>query len=212
MTAQANIQNQNLPAQKSNTAINKMTKAMAEIDQKRDQLNDGAVKLMAEDFSCVVYLRDDRLGRPCAAGYCGRGLKPKFSYYYGSIERRNESVTQWMESIVKEKKQRKTTGKRELIVGDVLRSTWGYEQTNIDYYLVTRLVGAASVEMAEIGCLKTFDDIDRGQCLPDVGDVFGEPMIKRVNGVSVKINSFSHASKLEKINGEFKSSYWSSYA
>lgn len=31
-----------------------------------------------------------------------------------------------------------TTNEHPLIVGDVLESSWGYEQTNVDFYQVTR--------------------------------------------------------------------------
>lgn len=35
-------------------------------------------------------------------------------------------------------------------VGDVFKSTWGYDQTNVDFYQVRRLVGSQSVEVEEV--------------------------------------------------------------
>ena len=34
--------------------------------------------------------------------------------------------------------------------GDIFYSSWGYDQTNIDYYKVTKLIGKASVELVPI--------------------------------------------------------------
>lgn len=35
-------------------------------------------------------------------------------------------------------------------VGDIFRSTWGYEQTNVDFFQVIELVGACSVRVREV--------------------------------------------------------------
>jgi hypothetical protein len=53
-----------------------------------------------------------------------------------------------------------------LVVGDVLVNSWGYEQTNVDYYQVTALVGKATVELRIIGkqCVETSSMV--GVCTP----------------------------------------------
>lgn len=54
------------------------------------------------------------------------------------------------------------------LVGDVLVSSWGYDQTNVDYYVVTR-VTAKCVVLAECGKRVVSSD-DRGTCdcvMPD---------------------------------------------
>lgn len=38
----------------------------------------------------------------------------------------------------------------KLEVNDILYSSWGYDQTNIDYYKVKRLVGKTMVEVVQI--------------------------------------------------------------
>jgi hypothetical protein len=215
MTAQAKIQNQNLPAQKSNNAMDKtikpMTDAMQKADSYRDAMNAGREKIMADDYSCVVYCFSDRLNRPCAVGYRGRALKTAFNYYYSNSERRDTLIKEWMDSVTGSTRSKRDTQERVLVVGDVLVSSWGYEQTNIDYYLVTELVGKASVMIVEIGKIKTYDGQDYGRCTPDTQNIIGCPMKKRVRGNSVKITSYSSARKLAKENGRFPAFYWSSY-
>ena len=35
-------------------------------------------------------------------------------------------------------------------VGDIYYSSWGYDQTNIEFYMVTKLVGATMIEVEEL--------------------------------------------------------------
>jgi hypothetical protein len=49
----------------------------------------------------------------------------------------------------------KLTMERKLKVGDILESSWGYDQTNIDFYQVIALVGKASVKLQKMACNST---------------------------------------------------------
>ena len=104
---------------------------------------------------------------------------------------------------------------RTLEVGDVLISSWGYDQTNIDYYMITKLIGKTMVEAVEIGQMKSYDDIDRGDCAPDVTNIIGEPKRYRADGDRIKVRSFCSASKIEPkiINGVkvYDKHYWTAY-
>ena len=81
-------------------------------------------------------------------------------------------------------------------IGDILYSSWGYDQTNVDFYQVTKLIGAKMIEIQEIQgkVVKS----DRGaDYVVAVKDRFvrGErPLKKKVNTRrSVKINSHTNA-------------------
>lgn len=37
-----------------------------------------------------------------------------------------------------------------VVVGDIFRATWGYEQTNVDFFQVVELVGASSVRVRQV--------------------------------------------------------------
>lgn len=83
-------------------------------------------------------------------------------------------------------------------MGDILRSMWGYEQTNIDYYEVTALIGKHTVEIREVSRQSEETQSMQGVCVPVPGAYIGEPMRKRADeSGSVKINSFAWARKVE---------------
>jgi hypothetical protein len=104
---------------------------------------------------------------------------------------------------------------RKLVVNDVLRASWGYDQTNIDYFLITKLVGKASVEVVEIGQQSDPTGNMSGVCVPDINKRKGEPMIRRVDGEAVRINECVRAYKADyQLIGEvkvFKPDNYSSY-
>lgn len=83
-------------------------------------------------------------------------------------------------------------------VGDILVSSWGYDQTNIDFYQVVG-VTAKSVKIRAIGktCTERREYTD--MMVPDVGAFKGEPMTKRFTinrdeaSYSCRIESFASA-------------------
>jgi hypothetical protein len=85
-----------------------------------------------------------------------------------------------------------------LKVGDVLYSSWGYDQTNIDFYQVTRLVGKQSVEVREIASESTYEDrfmSSEKRARPGVF-LAGDPKVCRVvsgGNNTIKVSSYAHA-------------------
>lgn len=87
-------------------------------------------------------------------------------------------------------------------VGDILVSSWGYGQTNVDFYKVTKLSPSGkSITIQSIKSVTTETGFMSGNSVPavphEVSDYKGEPMTKRVNltndGYSVSIASYASA-------------------
>ena len=108
---------------------------------------DTAQKIASKKSTAVVYLYDNLRG-PCAVGFFGKADKPAFQYRYANAAKRMASVVGWIKSMdeITERKAAALTTKKLvralpqqfLKVGDVLSSSWGYDQTNIDFYYVVR--------------------------------------------------------------------------
>lgn len=109
-----------------------------------------------------------------------------------------------------------------LEIGDVLYSSWGYDQTNIDYYQVVELVGKTMVSVRKIACEREQIEWEQGRSVPAINEFIGEPMRRKVKVFdstgrgSISITSYAWAYPLEftEINGMrvYKSTAWSSYA
>lgn len=154
-----------------------------------------------DEVGVVVFASADGL---TVIAFSGKRQKPDFHTRFGKKERAEQYVSDWMTRLqlhAQEKIERREARKaapNPLQVGDILRSMWGYEQTNIDYYEVTALIGKHTVEIREVARISEGTLSMQGVCVPKPGAYIGEPMRKRSSGEgSVKINSFSWASKVE---------------
>ena len=106
-----------------------------------------------------------------------------------------------------------------LKVGDVLRSSWGYDQTNIDFYQVTALIGIQTVEYRPIAQESEQTEYMQGECVPMPGEFTGPAKRARVStyGERDSITADGHyASKMHPtiVAGVpvYKASHWTAYA
>jgi len=140
-------------------------------------------------------------GVPYAIGFHGKAAKPDFHHRFRSTERRAEHIAGYLEG----RKQRaaamaeqktKRQAPHTLKIGDVLVCSWGYDQTNIDYYQVTRVPGAQTVEIRKIAAKSGPEEgFMTAYCTADRDNFVGEPMIKRANSSNcVRIASYACAS------------------
>ena len=95
-------------------------------------------------------------GKPYGIAFAGKSNKHIWFHRFSNEQQRDAHVKETitnrksdMESKNKRREERKNFV-HTLKVGDILYSSWGYDQTNIDFYQVTKVIGKA-VEIREIG-------------------------------------------------------------
>jgi hypothetical protein len=100
-----------------------------------------------DDGHCIAYEYETKQGKLAAVGYCGTAGKPDFHYTFRTPEQRRKHIDEWRLRIadhidrMNERKLARKAFVNPLKVGDILYSSWGYEQTNIDYYQVVESKG-----------------------------------------------------------------------
>lgn len=169
-----------------------------------------------QDTHCVIY-KYELNGKNIAIGYKGTSSKPSFHVSFRTEEDRTRFINDWRGSIAKredEKLARKLAKKNyvhNVKVGDIFDSSWGYEQTNVDFYQVIDVKGK-HVVLRKICQRITEEYRDQGRCIP-IKDSFvanAEPFKKLVsqgynNTPIIRLNSYSHCSLWDG-----KPCYWSS--
>lgn len=191
---------------------------------------EGSAKVASKISGAVVYMFPSKWGgKPAAVGYYGKAVKPAFNYSFKDDARRAKWVSEWLQgqdAAVKAKAARVEAKKAALAkphglkVGDVLRSSWGYDQTNIDYYEVIELVGKRGVKICEIGCESVETGFMQGNSVPAKGAFIGQPMLKKVGERDeVKVRDFGvWAYKMEPMKSAdgiaigYRPSGWTAYA
>ena len=144
-------------------------------------------------------------GIPYGIAFAGKAQKPLWHYRF-----RNESDRQRRIDETTEDRRKALARKHQILeerrnfqhglqVGDIFVSSWGYEQTNVDFYEVTA-VGDREVVIREIGKdVVRSDQYGGEQVVPEKGRYVGPPMRKRPSGsggsVYIKVRSFANARK-----------------
>lgn len=147
----------------------------------------------------------------------------EFFYSFRTEDQRTKYVNNWIDGLlahqeaVTKRKAERVNFKHTLKVGDVLMAMWGYDQTNVDYYEVTALIGSKQVEIRQIASQSEPTLYMQGVSVPKTGAYIGEPMRKIVKeGNRVKIESYCHASPLPftEVAGVrcYKQTNWTAYA
>jgi len=150
----------------------------------------------APDGSQALVLEHDGLVLGIAWG--GRADRPAYHYRYRTREAATQKADEFIAGRLRHleakqaRKQERTDFRTSLEVGNVLDASWGYDQTNIDFYEVVevshdrryvtiRPVAQGSVDTAYM----------QGDCWPRTGVYIGEPTRHRVlPGDSVKVRDW----------------------
>jgi hypothetical protein len=134
------------------------------------------------------------------------GYKNEFHYRYRTVERMYEACQEFIENHVKRLQWREEEKARKKVqavamaanvkVGDIFIDSWGWEQTNVDFYQVVAKPSAKTIVVREIAC-ETVEGSEGMMCrnVRAVPDAFiGEEMKKRIDNYGgFKTSSFSSA-------------------
>lgn len=125
----------------------------------------------------------------------GKAAKPDWHHSFPNDAARERKIREhfegrrrWAEWQGERRAERKKPHGFE--VGHVLHASWGYEQTNIDFYQVTRVIGAQMVEVRAVSQISADTGNEpwmTGKCLPKLDSFTGEVLRRRVNGRSKSV-------------------------
>jgi len=179
----------------------------------------GARKVSDRKSDAVAYVYTQR-DRPCVLVYYGKQSKPVVHNVCRTMVEVERIVARCFEGRqghdkLKAEMNAKRTAAPALEVGDIMVASWGYDQTNVDFYEVTELAGKYVI-VRKIGAAEVKTGHDAGKCVPQSGQFIGEPMRKLVQwGDHVTIDDVRSARKWNtaKVAGVpvGPAMYWSSY-
>jgi hypothetical protein len=137
--------------------------------------------------------------RPFIVVFKGTAMKPKENYYYLTEERRQQAIKRVKDDEdltgrkKKEQKEENKNFEHSLKGGDILYCSWGWEQTNIDFYEVIEVKGKYVI-IRELAQKHIADGDMSGKTTALKGEYIGEPILKRVCfGNLIKFNSYQTA-------------------
>lgn len=157
-----------------------------------------------ESVKAIIYCSDTIDGRPKAAAFSGRRNNPDFYNVFKDEDHRSRHIANYLERLRAARKgkeeaaQRRKDFEHDFEVGDILYSTWGYDQTNVDFFQVTEIVSKKSIRIRQICSSTTETGFMSGEARPrphEFLDGYGD-MRKRVQpGNYVSLTSYSSAKR-----------------
>ena len=172
---------------------------------------DGAREVRDDESDAVAYYHErtspEYLAGPHAVYFCGRRQKPDHRYRFRNEEERDVYTKHYFEKrrehddfkVEAKAKATKALGHAadKLKVGDVYSASWGYDQTNVDFYVITEILGRVTVMLQPLGydIVKSHEDSGAEYVVPALRNHKGRAMKKRVNAYGgFSINSYIAAS------------------
>jgi len=159
-------------------------------DREPETLEDGSAIYTADEGE-RFYLRV----------FAGKALREcrAISGYYRSAEERTEAIRDFIRA--RDAHQTRKLLRRQvaqkphtLKIGDILSSSWGWEQTNVEFYQVV-VVSKASVTLRQIAASIKQTGYMSGETLPCPDTFIGEPFQRRVSVSNwVRISNYAAAS------------------
>lgn len=143
------------------------------------------------------------LDKMTAIFYTRKQSKPTWFYRFNSLDDMKHKINTTISSLMsyedtKAERKEKRKLPHALKVGDVLASSWGYDQTNVNFYQITKLVGKHTVELKEVISTVVDTSIGVDYVAPLVGHFKTnrdgkDTLTKRVNKDYVKLSSYEYA-------------------
>lgn len=148
-----------------------------------------ATQILFEEVDAEVYCYADA-NTFFALGYSGKSNKPRFHYRFKTELDRQTYIDKWVKRLQQNKAvklaerkarlEKKKAFKHTLKEGDVLYTSWGYDQTNVDFYQVTKVLSDKSVKVRKIKSLVKETGFMSGEAQPIKDDFIGEASSKQV--------------------------------
>lgn len=115
----------------------------------------GAVKIASKVDNSVAYTYDNAKGLPTVIAFFGNQTKRSFWFHYNTPAQRAAKLTEFFESVTanQERKAAMSAERKQphtLKVGDILNTSWGYDQTQVEFYQVVEVKGKATVVTREL--------------------------------------------------------------
>lgn len=158
-----------------------------------------------QDLTIISYDTEVRGSmKPAMKIWKGKQKNPFVRYYYESFGSRVTALLGYKvrsDNREADKAARKAERKAftsDHKVGDIYTSSWGYEQTNVDFYQVIETKGKSTVVIQKIAQEQVdgSQGMDSAKVVPIKGNFLNEePLTKRVGKYGLNMTSYSSASK-----------------
>lgn len=104
----------------------------------------GSIKITEKSGLATVYVYTTAKGRPAAIAYIGKSNKAAWHFSFMSEKSREEKIASQFDSLRKHEaaklaRRAESNQPHSIKVGTIITNSWGYDQTNVDWYAVVEV-------------------------------------------------------------------------
>lgn len=140
-----------------------------------------ARKITHKHSDAVAYAYNDERGNPCGCVFFGKQGKPIWRYRFANEAAREKRVTDAFNARAEvaalklSQREARKAWQHDFEEGDIFRCSWGYDQTNIDYYEVLSVSGKMLTIQQIRGISSDEEGFMTARKIPNPGDFIGKP-------------------------------------
>lgn len=102
-----------------------------------------SIKVSDKQGLGVAYVYNSSKGRLCVIGYAGQAGKSSIHYAVKDQNRAAVVIREFFDGLAQHKqmvenRRKQANAGHSLKVGDIITNSWGYDQTNVDWYRIVR--------------------------------------------------------------------------
>ncbi|EBA18419.1 hypothetical protein RSK20926_11889 [Roseobacter sp. SK209-2-6] len=164
---------------------------------------ENSTKIAMKSGGAEFHIYEDGKGRPCVVYYRGKSSKMN-AFYFKTEERRASHIEGVIKNITAaEKRKAEERAARNkahnMEPGLILYTSWGYDQTNVEFYQVVEVPSRCYVILQQISAplARGEESFMSGNSVPNPENKIGEPFRRKVNmsgsRPSVKIDNVATA-------------------
>ena len=186
------------------------------------QIPKGAVKIADKQSDCIAYIYSAN-NSPCAMMFVGKADKASWRYRFPNDDRRDKAIAESFQhrrermAAKVEIRAKRKAWVNPYKIGDLFRRSWGYDQTNVDWYEVVSVSGKmVTVRQIQQARVSNGDMCGRTTPQPGLFIESEEPKRCLAQDGCIKINHYAHAyyvkPEIKAGVPVYGTDYWSSYA
>jgi hypothetical protein len=161
----------------------------------------GATVEQYKGITIVKY--SNSAAKPSLLVFRGKNKKPYMYYYYrteadrAAAEAGAKSEADRSQAYHDEKEKERLKNTETINTGDLFYTSWGYEQTNVEFYEVIEKPSEQFVIVREVAQNREETGFMSGSCTPQKGVFVGEPLRRKRGKWGLKISECQTAYKYD---------------
>jgi hypothetical protein len=164
--------------------------------------------ILQQDDNGIVYGYISGKGKSAAIAFKGKAQNPAWHYTFVTPDHRQTYINEWFKNLKAHeefkadyrKRKQEAAANHTIKQGDYFYTSWGYDQTNIDYLIVVSVTNKTAV-CKMVNAILVDSEAQQDVLIP--GDASGDTFRMKIDGQTTLCGSYPYCGNSSKRFGYF---------